>query len=573
VQTPQPTPLLKLRRFKLPLIVKMLTLGLLSILMGFWSLAGCNAVRLTDRLERKIGPELKFGRMAAALGAVKLKDGRVVILGGSPKEFLFIPWTGKNSIEILSKDRKTWSLSGIDMPYSISNSAYLLPDGRVFVFTGVYGYDPTSNATTPLGKLKKNMLPSGPVSALIIDIDKKTYKPIYRPKLNKLGGPPVVGKGPTLLQGTFDGSVQLKDGRIIRAGGRSQYLYPPKKEKMDKRCDLIGKTKQCRYCTGTTCNPYPDGEKGCKEAKDCPDINSIKVRCKGGACQFCNGGRCSSHPTQRACKAFTDCPPLDKISKTELNQIEIYTPPDAKNPVGRVQTIVMNERRRNLDLIELNDGRVLISGGKGPQGNGPEQVYQTTYLLTVPKKSETKIQLDPSKYLKKGPLLRIGREDHGTAILADGRVLITGGTNGEGRSTNISEIFDPTNNQMFNHSPMTAGREDHRGLRLGEWVVFLGGEVNDQEDQIRNTAEAFDRTTGAHISSFFLFSKADTINKQLCPGEKGFAGIDDFASVMLDERTLIIMGGQQGCQDRQGSYISPGIGSKRTLIIHLPAEE
>lgn len=74
--------------------------------------------------------------------------------------------------------------------------------------------------------------------------------------------------------------------------------------------------------------------------------------------------------------------------------------------------------------------------------------------------------------------------------------------------------------------------------------------------KIRNSAEAFSRTTGRYVSAFLLFSR-------LAVGDQkdGFAGITDSAVLELGPNRVLIFGGQQGLQDATGEYISAGIGS------------
>ncbi len=504
---------------------------LVSVFFG-WLLISCQAKILTEQFIRREGPTLQFGRMAASLGAVKLPDGRVVVIGGSPTETPFKAITGTNAIEILDSGWQAWKTAGIDLKYPISGQAFLLKDGRIFVYSATYPFDPIVDEEPSDPKAS----PSGLVAAVIIDINNKTVIPLYRPRHNdpKLG--PIKTGSPTIMQRAFARSLQLSDGRIIRIGGRALYLPPQRK---------------------TTCIIPP--EKKHSQAK---------------YCRYCYQSQCLPHPKKDfACESVQDCPPAKfRPKKTYFSTIEVYIPPGhplaQSAPLGIVKYAYMNERRRHTAAVELDDGRVFITGGQGPHGvgerpDGAYGTYDTTYFF------------DPNTMkLTQGPRMIIGREDHAMVKLDDGRILITGGTDGYGHTLRRTEIFDPKTGIFYDAQPMNYSREDHLPARLGKFILFLGGEVSSKEDQIRNSAEVFYAAHGGFVGSFFLFSRNNTLwNEKLCPYKKakGFAGIDDFALVSLDKTHILLIGGQQGCQDRDGEYISPGAGSRRTLIIELPS--
>jgi len=482
------------------------------LMVGGIALEGCQASRFTEKLVITEGPSMNHGRMSATLGAVRLKDGRVVVVGGSKKEWPFDPLDGGHAIEILDSQQKKWSMTNIKVPYKLAGRAYELPDGRIIVFTSGYILDPNSSNPDPAPKLSARVAKytpsSGAVSAVLIDLKSGKVVPIYRPKGNKAGNPPVKGKGAALLQRAFDRSIQLKDGRIIRVGGELRYRKPAP----IPTC----KEKRCYYCIKDNCSYFQDSIAICKEDKDCPD------------------------------RWFNE-------QKVVLNQIEIYTPPDNKNPLGSVRTLYMEEARASTGLIELDNGKVLISGGWGPKGAGKNQNYDQTYLLDPDEK-------DVKKALTQGPRMLTRREDHAEAVLQDGRILMTGGTDQNANTSGTSEIYDPKANRFYYGPPMSLPREDHRVVTVGPLLVFVGGEVKDKADHIRNTAEVYHGEDASHIGHVFLFDK-------FVEGADGFAGISDFAVVKLDENRLMILGGQQGKQDRDGEYISGGTASRRTLIV------
>lgn len=490
----------------------------ISLLCASLGMLGCQATPATERLVTWEGPQLNHGRMSASLGAVRLKNGRIAVIGGSPSEYPFVPLRGTKSIELVDpecvlspkckseKEKcKCWFSAGIDLKYPISGAAFTLPDGRILAFSSVFIFNQKSNRTDP-DPPSKNEPTSGPVSAVLIDLANKSVTPIYRPKDNIGGNPPITGTGPALMMRAFERNIQLRDGRIVRIGGHVNYV-------------------------------------------EAPPVGS----CKESVCSYCSGKKCEVSSPPIKCDKDSDCP-AKKAQKDfhVLNDIEIYTPPSAQFPMGRVQHLKMKEARSSVSAIELVDGRVLITGGWGPKGIGKNQNYLHTYYLDLKKEKPELID---------GPEMLFYREDHSMAVMKDGRVLITGGTNHEAITIRQSEFFDPKQGLFFHAPSMNLSREDHVGVPLGPWLLFFGGEVNEKADQIRNTMEMFNASTGAYIGPYFLFSR--TVEGAY----KGFAGTTDFAVLHLDANTLFLFGGQQGLQDRDGEYISGGLGSKRSLVL------
>ena len=484
---------------------------LLCTCVWLCGLGSCVASQETKRFQLQEGPSMGQGRMSASLGVVRLADGRVVVVGGSPTEDPFLPVKGKQAIEVLDTKTGAWSYADIDVPYQISGRVFVLPDGRLFAFASVYVLNPDASDTEP-GAGKADA--AGAVSAVILDLEKKTATPLYRPQRNAVGQPPLKGDGPALLQRAFAQSVRLRDGRIVRAGGAVRYAYPDP----EPRCEA----SRCRYCYGGECKPFSSSQDHfCREVKDCPYVKGQR-----------------------------------KILQSSI--VEVYTPPDAAHPLGQVRVLSLPEGRQDLGMLELPDGRVLLVGGQGEQGLGTNKVYDSTLFLDL-----------GTGLFAEGPRMRIGREDLSIALLDNGEVLMTGGTDAEGRTLNVTEILNPLTGTIRDGEPMSEPREDHLPIRIGGWLVFFGGESNDKEDQILNSAEIFDAKDGRYLGSFLLFRRTDVLDDELCPNTKGYAGIDDFGVVSLDVNRVLLVGGQQGCQDADGAYISAGKGNKRTLLVIL----
>ena len=481
---------------------------LFFFMLVFFLLTGCQAGRLLDQhLIVEEGPKLNYGRMSDSLGSLKLSDGTILVVGGSPSEKHFVPHSGKNTIELLRPPYRKWELSGIDVPYRIAGNVFPLSAEKILAFTSVFIFDAHSSDPNPNLDPKKPYLPlSGSVSAVIINLKTKSVTPIYRSKENEACRQPLVGSDISLQQKTFNRSLLLSSGKIIRVGGFNYYQSP-----------------------------------------------TPQIKCQQNKCLYCLDGKCTPHSKfDYSCYAISDCPKVWGKRKAVVGKdIEIYTPPDATHPKGSVRCVPMPAGRSGVAVIELQDGKVMITGGWGPQGEGSNQSYATTLFL------------DPqTASLAPGPRMLYPREDHSMILLDDGRVLITGGTNQNGKTIRTSEIYDPTTKRFFHTHSMSLSREKHLPIRLGPLILFLGGEVNDKADQIRNSGEVFNSLTGLYIGSFLLYKRPKK-------GEldAGLAGISTGTVLPLYKNSVLLFGGQQGLQDRDGEYISAGKGTVRTLLL------
>lgn len=484
----------------------LLRLALLLLVCG--AAVGCVSERATELLTITEGPPLQVGRMSASLAVLSFLDGKFAVLGGSPTEFPFKPLKGADAIEIYDPALKAWQKSEMNVPYPLAGRAFLLKDLRIFMFASVLEFP---EQEPEVGQTSADV--DGLVTAALLDLGSKQVKDFLRPLRNALEASPRDPVAPEFLQRAFDHTLQLQDGRIVRIGGEAIRVLPMRV----KSCT----EKKCVYCRGTDCKPEALGA---------------------------------------FCTTEDDCPaPAKETERTFFSLIEVYTPPDNDRIYGQVARYTLPDARKDPRAVQLQNGKIFIAGGRGPSGAKPVGTYDTTYLFDA----------DSGK-ITDGPRLRVGRKDLSMALLEDGRVLLTGGTNKDGITTNLAEIYDPKLGVLFNTDPMTERREDHIAARLGPWLVFFGGEVNDQADLIRNSAEAYDAKTGRHIGRFFLFSRDNVADQELCPGTKGYAGIDDFAVFNLDPNEVMILGGQQGCQNPEGDYISAGKGSVRTLFVRFP---
>jgi hypothetical protein len=129
----------------------------------------------------------------------------------------------------------------------------------------------------------------------------------------------------------------------------------------------------------------------------------------------------------------------------------------------------------------LADGRVVIAGG-----------YDGDYLSSVE-------VFDPrtNDFEAAGPLLE-GRSGHTATLLPDGRILIVGGVGRGWTFLGSAEIYDPETGRSEAVDPMGAPRESHTATLLEDGrVLIVGGHRGRREQmEVYASAEAFSPATG-----------------------------------------------------------------------------
>jgi hypothetical protein len=158
----------------------------------------------------------------------------------------------------------------------------------------------------------------------------------------------------------------------------------------------------------------------------------------------------------------------------------------------------------------LQDGRILITGGDN--GSGP--VASAEFF-------------DTTGSLVAAPLMGTARSAHSATVLTDGRILVAGGSTGAA-ATNAAEIFDPAANEW---TPVAGGmiqaRSNHTASLLADGrVLFAGG---DNAGAATAALEIFDPASNA-FSSVGVMTSART----------------SFASAILSDGRVMLIGGSNG---------------------------
>ncbi len=185
----------------------------------------------------------------------------------------------------------------------------------------------------------------------------------------------------------------------------------------------------------------------------------------------------------------------------------------------------------------LADGRVLVSGGFGRLPNGNIVVSPAAQIY------------DPSTgtWSATGNM-HLGRYAHTSTLLRDGRVLVAGGNKNSvdlGNTfgslvTEFAEVYDTVTGQFSNtNNTMNEQRSYHTATLLGDGrVLITGGDLGG------NTAELFDP-----VNLTFRRTHTDM---------SGFR-THHTATLLQDGRVLLAGGGQFGCNNFERPYFSTEI--------------
>jgi hypothetical protein len=186
----------------------------------------------------------------------------------------------------------------------------------------------------------------------------------------------------------------------------------------------------------------------------------------------------------------------------------------------------MAEVRTDYTATLLVDGRVLVVGGD----RGPDATPRALASAEV---------YDPATGTWTGTgSLVTGRFSHTATLLADGKVLVAGGTDsGRGRQTSegedfrscvclaSAELYDPASGTWTVTGSMITDRGDHTATLLPDGRVLVAGGKN--IDQGVALAELYDPATGSWTATRAM----------------GAAHVDALALLLLDGRVMVLGGG------------------------------
>jgi hypothetical protein len=136
----------------------------------------------------------------------------------------------------------------------------------------------------------------------------------------------------------------------------------------------------------------------------------------------------------------------------------------------------------------LADGRVLFTGGCSSSGCGG-----------VEQSAASDVYDPMTGRIERGPVMAVPRLSHTATLLLDGRVLLAGGYGGEGEPPIASiEVFDPTTETFTALGPLREARADHTASLLSDGRVVMAGGRGVDGSNLRSV-EIVDPTTGAVV--------------------------------------------------------------------------
>src|SRR5437870_4535143 len=191
----------------------------------------------------------------------------------------------------------------------------------------------------------------------------------------------------------------------------------------------------------------------------------------------------------------------------------------------------MSAARSGACTAVLSDGRLLVSGGA--DANGPTA---TADLFSTAGNWSAAASMNSP------------RSHQSCAVLQDGRVLVAGGTTSGGGITNSAEIYDPSADSWSQAGIMNDARSGATTSVLNDGRVLIAGGQN--SGGASNTLEIFDPNSGN-------FSNAGTMSS---PRQ------DHAAALLSDGRVLIAGGSSDGTNalnttdiyDPQAGSVTPG---------------
>ena len=117
----------------------------------------------------------------------------------------------------------------------------------------------------------------------------------------------------------------------------------------------------------------------------------------------------------------------------------------------------------------LPDGRVLVAGGGPPAWGGSYTGITGAFLASVELYDPETGRFSPTG------AMATGREVHTATLLADGRVLITGGADFQSHAEASAELYDPRTGRFSPTGSMVTARAFHTATLLADGRVLVAG--------------------------------------------------------------------------------------------------
>ena len=170
----------------------------------------------------------------------------------------------------------------------------------------------------------------------------------------------------------------------------------------------------------------------------------------------------------------------------------------------------MTEFRTDHTATLLSDGRVLLTGGTKVTSTPPHFDILNTAEIYDPTTGD---------FTRTTGIMTTSRRYHSAVLLADGRVLITGGEGGGTSYLFSAEIYDPTTDTFTPTGAMNAGRQGHTSTLLPNgWVLITrAGICDDCGPDWNRAAELWDSATHVFHRLILPYGTSDRHDALLLP--------------------------------------------------------
>jgi N-acetylneuraminic acid mutarotase len=426
--------------------------------------------------------------------AVALPDGRVLVTGGT---------SGSSSLstaELYDPALGTWSAAAPMSQGRYNHTATLLPDGRVLVVggwgsTAVGGaelYNPASNTWTATASLSHARYWH---TATLLKDGKVLVAGGYGQSSGTLGPAelydPAKGTWSSVMPSSARGhhtATLLEDGRVLLAGGQSLNGEP------QLTCQLFDPSTGTWSSTGSLMDVYTEhaavrlpngrvlvvsGTRGHGEAQEYNPITGT----------WSSAGTLTTGPGANRAALLLDTGSVlvtgGNYGFGTLSSAELYGPIE----VGWEPTGSLLSARSDFTLTLLPDGRALALGGSTGNFSSVSQDLVEVY--------------DPSAGTwERRQSMPAGRSNHSATLLADGRILVAGGSTGSG-AVNTAWLHEPTTGSWNNTGSLNQARVSHSATVLEDGRVLIAGGGGVSSAELYDPATGTFQPTGALGSSRF----------------------------------------------------------------------
>lgn len=199
-----------------------------------------------------------------------------------------------------------------------------------------------------------------------------------------------------------------------------------------------------------------------------------------------------------------------------LRSAQLYDPAD--DSFTTLANTMVNFRT-NYQATLLYTGKVLIIGGTGGVLSTDANVLNTAELFDPATNSFT--ATGNMNNARNNPLM---------IRLANGKVLVVGGTDAAGNPVQDVEVYDPATGVFTSVGNMSVARDGHRTTRLDNGrAMIVGGQTTTATTDVTDTAELFNHVT-------VKFGATDNLTK----------GRQDFSLTSLPNGRILVAGGLDG---------------------------